>query len=58
MAALSAVLLVLSFPNFEFSFLAWLALVPLLYAIVFREATQLGAFVLGWLVGGTPTVVN
>jgi apolipoprotein N-acyltransferase len=51
MAALSVILLILSFPNFEFSFLVWFALIPLLYAIVFRPVSPVGAFVLGWLVG-------
>jgi apolipoprotein N-acyltransferase len=33
LAVLAAVLLILSFPDFEFWFLAWVALVPLLFAI-------------------------
>jgi apolipoprotein N-acyltransferase len=33
LAVLSAVLLILAFPDFEFWFLAWFALVPLLFAI-------------------------
>jgi apolipoprotein N-acyltransferase len=33
LAVLAAVLLILSFPDFEFWFLAWFALVPLLFAI-------------------------
>jgi apolipoprotein N-acyltransferase len=51
LAILSAVLVALAFPNFDLSPLAWVALVPLLYAIVFRTVTGLGAFVLGWLFG-------
>lgn len=46
-AAATAILLILSFPDFEFSFLAWIALVPLLWAIV-RRPSPLSAFILGW----------
>src|ERR1041385_7365597 len=49
-AAASALLLILSFPNFEFYPLAWIALVPLLVAIAKRPA-PLRAFMLGWAVG-------
>ena len=49
-AAASAFLLILSFPNFEFYQLAWIALVPLLVAIAKRPA-PLRAFILGWAVG-------
>jgi apolipoprotein N-acyltransferase len=55
LAALSGILLVLSFPPFNFYFLAWIALVPFLYAlatspfekqrkwrVVFRRASTLG----------------
>src|SRR5689334_20081682 len=49
-AAASALLLILSFPNFEFYPLAWIALVPLLVAIAKRPA-PLRAFILGWAVG-------
>jgi len=46
----SAALLVLSFPNFDLSPLAWIALVPLLFAVIkARKSAQ--AFVLGWLWG-------
>lgn len=51
LAILSSVLVVLAFPNFDFWFLAWVALVPFLYAIVFRPVTPFGTFVLGWLFG-------
>lgn len=43
---LSAVFLVLSFPKYEFSWLAWIALVPLLLAL--RGLTARQAFWLGW----------
>ena len=49
-AALTAILLILSFPNFELSFLAWIALVPLLLVIA-RYPAPLSAFLLGWAAG-------
>ena len=33
LSLLSGILLILSFPNFDLEFLAWFALVPLLYSI-------------------------
>ena len=48
--AVSALLLILSFPNFEYSLLAWIALVPLLVAIA-KRPSPLRAFILGWAVG-------
>lgn len=49
-AAASALLLILSFPNFEFYLLAWIALVPLLVAVA-RRPSPLRALILGWAVG-------
>ena len=49
-AAASAILLILSFPNFELYPLAWIGLVPLLIVIARRPA-PLRAFILGWAVG-------
>src|SRR5215212_6873701 len=49
-AAASALLLIFSFPNFEISLLAWMALVPLLVVIAKRPA-RLRALILGWAVG-------
>ena len=49
-ATATAILLILSFPNFEFYFLAWVALVPLLWAIANRPAPR-RAFLLGWAAG-------
>lgn len=46
----SALLLVLSFPNFDLWFLAWVSLVPLLI-ILARRPTDTSAFILGWLWG-------
>jgi apolipoprotein N-acyltransferase len=50
MAGTSALLLILSFPNFELFFLAWIALVPLLVVIA-RRSSPLRALILGWAVG-------
>ena len=49
-AAATAILLILSFPDFEFSFLAWIALVPLMWAIVQRPSPW-PALILGWAAG-------
>ena len=49
-AAASALLLILSFPNFEYYLLAWIALVPLLVVIA-RRPSRMRAFILGWAVG-------
>jgi apolipoprotein N-acyltransferase len=50
LAVLSLVLLVLAFPNFDWSSLAWIALVPLLIAIS-RKPKPLQSFLLGWFFG-------
>ena len=49
-AGATTLLLILSFPNFEFFFLAWIALVPLL-VVVGRRPSPLRALILGWAVG-------
>ncbi|HVF23745.1 MAG TPA: apolipoprotein N-acyltransferase, partial [Pyrinomonadaceae bacterium] len=49
-AAATAVLLILSFPNFEFTFLAWIALVPLMWAVAKRPSPR-RALILGWTAG-------
>jgi apolipoprotein N-acyltransferase len=49
-AAVSALLLILSFPPFELSFLAWIALAPLLKVIAGGVTTR-RALWLGWLTG-------
>ena len=49
-ATASALLLILSFPNFEFYLLAWIALVPLLVVIA-KRPSPLRALLLGWAVG-------
>lgn len=50
-AALSGVLLLLSFPPFEQDWLAWLALTPLLAAVWFRKGPPLKCLALGYLSG-------
>ena len=51
LAVVSAVLLILAFPDFEFWFLAWFALVPLLWAIEREKGSAARTFVLGWMWG-------
>src|SRR5215207_6179831 len=50
LSILSAVLLVLAFPDFELWPLAWVGLVPLLVAVG-RRAHTARAFLLGWVTG-------
>ena len=49
-ALASSLLLILSFPNFDLSFLAWVGLIPLLIVIARRPA-PVRAFLLGWVAG-------
>ena len=49
-AAATAILLILSFPNFELAFLAFFALAPLMVVILRRPAPA-RAFLLGWFAG-------
>ncbi len=49
-AAASALLLILSFPNFEYYQFAWIGLVPLL-VVIGRRPSPMRAFILGWAVG-------
>ena len=51
LAVLSALLLILAFPDFELWFLAWFALIPLLIAVEREKESTTGAFFLGWLWG-------
>jgi apolipoprotein N-acyltransferase len=53
LAVLSAILLVLAFPDFEFWWLAWLALAPLFWAIEREKTSAVKSFFLGWLWGVT-----
>ncbi len=51
LAVLSAILLILAFPDFDWWFLAWFALVPLFYAIDREKESIVKSFVLGWIFG-------
>src|ERR1035437_3387801 len=51
LALASAILLILSFPNFEYWYLAWFALIPLLWAIEREQASSLRSFLIGWSFG-------
>ena len=51
LAILSAALLTLAFPDFDWWFLAWFALVPLFYAIEREKKSVVKSFVLGWIFG-------
>ena len=51
LAVIAATLLILAFPDFEYWFLAWFALVPLLWAVDREKESAAKSFVLGWLFG-------
>src|SRR3982751_4969898 len=51
LAILSAVLLILAFPDFEFWFLAWFALGPLFLGVEREKDSAIRSFGLGWLWG-------
>ncbi len=51
LAAVAAVLLILAFPDFEYWFLAWFALVPLTWAVEREKESIFRSFVTGWLFG-------
>ena len=51
LAVVSAILLTLAFPDFDWWFLAWFALVPLLFAIEREKQSIIKSFVLGWVFG-------
>lgn len=51
LAALSAGLLILSFPDLELWPLAWIALVPLIFAIELEKGSVARSFVSGWIFG-------
>lgn len=53
LAILSAILLTLAFPNFDWWFLAWFALVPLFYAIEREKESVVKSLILGWIFGTT-----
>jgi apolipoprotein N-acyltransferase len=47
----SAILLILAFPDFEYWFLAWFALVPLMWAVEREKESTPKVFILGWIFG-------
>ncbi|HEX8564368.1 MAG TPA: apolipoprotein N-acyltransferase [Pyrinomonadaceae bacterium] len=51
LSLLSAILLILAFPDFEIRWLAWFAFVPLLIAIERNKDSATKSFWLGWLQG-------
>ncbi|HEY0461082.1 MAG TPA: apolipoprotein N-acyltransferase [Pyrinomonadaceae bacterium] len=51
LAALSALLLMLAFPGFEFWFLAWFALIPLFFAVEREKDSVVKSFLTGWTFG-------
>lgn len=51
LAFVAAMLLIFAFPDFEFWFLAWFAVMPLMWAIEREKASVTKSFVLGWLFG-------
>ncbi len=51
LALLSAVLLILAFPDFDYWFLAWFALVPLMWAVEREKESTSRSFILGWIFG-------
>ncbi len=51
LALLSSILLTLSFPDFDWWFLAWFALIPLFCAIEREKESVIKSFVLGWIFG-------
>lgn len=51
MTLLSAVLLAAAFPGYEFSILAWIAIVPLLAALEMETGSRTASFLLGWIFG-------
>ena len=51
LAVVSAILLILAFPDFEWWFLAWIALVPLFWAIEREKDRPARGLFLGWIWG-------
>ncbi len=51
LAVVSAILLILAFPNFEFWFLAWISLIPLFAAIEREKESWRKSFFTGWIFG-------
>ncbi len=53
LAVAGAVLRLFAFPDFEYWFLAWFALVPLMLAVEREKASVVRSFVVGWVFGTT-----
>jgi apolipoprotein N-acyltransferase len=53
LSIISAILLILVFPDFEFWILAWFALVPLFFAVEREKESVVKSFLTGWLFGVT-----
>jgi len=51
LAIISAILLTLAFPDFEFWFLAWIGFIPLLLAVDRERGSFIRSFATGWLFG-------
>ncbi len=51
LAVFAALLLILAFPDFEYWFLAWFALVPLMWAVEREKASTAKSSVIGWIFG-------
>ncbi len=51
LAVLAAVLLILAFPDFEWWFTAWFALVPLMWAVERQKDSIVACFTIGWIFG-------
>lgn len=51
LAILAAGLLIVAFPDFEWWFTAWFALVPLMWAVEREKESVVRSFVVGWLFG-------
>ncbi len=51
LSLLAAGLLILAFPDFEYWYLAWFALVPLMFAVDREKASTPRSFILGWIFG-------
>ena len=51
LALLSAVLLVLAFPDFDLWWMAWFALVPLMWAVEREKDSIPRAALIGWIFG-------
>ena len=51
LAVISAIPLILAFPDFDFWFLGWIGLAPLFFAIEREKESATRSFVLGWVWG-------